>query len=83
MSTEVTIKEASKQLNLSEQRVRTLCRTNELKARKLGSSWIIDASSLRTYGLKTAHKVAEDHPVYKVDNKKPIALSFFFWCYGA
>ena len=82
MSTEVTIKEASKQLNLSEQRVRTLCRTNELKARKLGSSWIIDASSLRTYGLKTAHKVAEDHPVYKVDNKKPIALSFFSGAMG-
>lgn len=82
MSTEITIKEAAEQLNISEQRIRTLCRTNELKARKLGSSWVIDASSLRNYGLKSAHKVAEDHPVYKIDNKKPIALSFFSGAMG-
>ena len=53
MSTEITIKEAAEQLNISEQRTRTLCRANEIKARKLGSSWVIDASSLRNYGLKT------------------------------
>lgn len=82
MSTEIVIKEAAEQLNISEQRIRTLCRNNELKARKLGSSWVIDASSLRSYGLKTAHKVAEDHPVYKIDNKKPIALSFFSGAMG-
>jgi DNA (cytosine-5)-methyltransferase 1 len=82
MSTEITIKEAAEQLNISEQRIRTLCRANEIKARKLGGSWVIAASSLRNYGLKTAHKVAEDHPVYKFDNKKPIALSFFSGAMG-
>ena len=40
MGTEITIKEAAKQLNISEQRIRTLCRNNELSARKIGSSWL-------------------------------------------
>jgi len=82
MSTEITIKDAAKQLNISEQRIRTLCRKNELKARKIGISWLINEASLKSYGLKTAHKVAEDHPVYKIDNKKPIALSFFSGAMG-
>ncbi len=82
MSTEITIKEAAKQLNISVQRVRTLCRTSELEARKVGNSWVIKTNSLNSYGLKTAHKVAEDHPAYKIDKKKPIAFSFFSGAMG-
>ena len=82
MGTEVTIKEAAKQLRVSEQRVRTLCRNNELSARKIGNSWVIDSSSLQLYGLKTGHKVAEDHPAYQVNNKAPVALSFFSGAMG-
>src|SRR5690554_2481937 len=82
MSTEITIKEAAKQLKISEQRIRTLCRNNELSARKVGNSWVIDSDSLQSYGLKTAHKVAEDHPVYQVNKKRPVALSFFSGAMG-
>ncbi|GAB58798.1 DNA cytosine methyltransferase [Rheinheimera nanhaiensis] len=82
MSTEITIKDAAKQLNISVQRVRTLCRTSELDARKVGNSWIIDKDSLNSYGLKTAHKIAEDHPAYNVNKQKPIALSFFSGAMG-
>jgi len=82
MSTKLTIKEAAKLLNISEQRVRTLCRENELKAKKFGSSWMIDGDSIESYGLKTAHTVAEDHPAYAFDSKKPIALSFFSGAMG-
>ncbi len=82
MSTEISIKDAAKQLNISEQRVRTLCRQNELKSRKFGNSWLIDFKSLGEYGLKTAHTIAEDHPAYIVENKKPIALSFFSGAMG-
>jgi len=82
MSTEITIKEAAEQLKISEQRVRTLCRSGELDARKIGNSWVINTTSLKRYGLKTAHHVAEDHPVYKVDSKKPVALSFFSGAMG-
>ncbi|MEH6637905.1 MAG: DNA cytosine methyltransferase [Porticoccaceae bacterium] len=82
MSTEITIKEAALQLGISVQRVRTLCRQCDLSARKLGSSWVIDQSSLNKYGLKTAHTVAEDHPAYFVNSTKPIALSFFSGAMG-
>jgi DNA (cytosine-5)-methyltransferase 1 len=82
MSTEVTIKEASSQLDISVQRIRTLCRQGDLDARKIGNSWVIEQKSLDKYGLKTAHKVAEDHPAYKVNNTKPIALSFFSGAMG-
>ena len=82
MSTEITIKEAAKKLNISEQRIRTLCRSKQLDAKKIGNSWLIQRISLKNYGLKTAHNIAEDHPVYKVDSKKPIALSFFSGAMG-
>lgn len=84
MSTEVTIKDAIQLLGISEQRVRTLCRNNELESRKVGTTWLIQKESLKTYGLKKAHTIAEDHPVYKkrAKNKKPVALSFFSGAMG-
>lgn len=82
MSTDFTIDAAAIKLNVSEQRVRTLCRSGVLEARKVGNSWLIDGKSLDSYGLKTAHTLAEDHAVYKVDKKKPIALSFFSGAMG-
>lgn len=82
MSTEITIKEASAQLKISAQRVRTLCRSGEIDARKVANSWIIKSSSLHRYGLKTAHNIAEDHPIYKVESTKPVALSFFSGAMG-
>ena len=82
MSTEITVAEAASQLDVSVQRVRTLCRQGSLSARKLGNSWLIDQVGLDQYGLKTAHKVAEDHPAYVVKSTKPIALSFFSGAMG-
>jgi DNA (cytosine-5)-methyltransferase 1 len=82
MSTELTIKEAALQLDISAQRVRTLCRQGDLTARRIGNSWLIDSLSLNKYGLKTAHKVAEDHPAYLTGSTKPIALSFFSGAMG-
>jgi DNA (cytosine-5)-methyltransferase 1 len=82
MSTQITIKEAALQLDISEQRVRTLCRQGDLVARKIGNIWVIDAKSLNRYGLKTAHHVAEDHPSYLANSTKPIALSFFSGAMG-
>lgn len=82
MSTELTIKEAALQLDISAQRVRTLCRQGDLTARRIGSSWLIDSLSLNKYGLKTAHKIAEDHPAYLAGSTKPIALSFFSGAMG-
>ena len=85
MSTKSTIKDAASKLGISEQRVRTLCRTKELKAEKFGQSWMVDTKSIQTYSLKTSHKVAEDHPAYISKENlstKPIALSFFSGAMG-
>jgi DNA (cytosine-5)-methyltransferase 1 len=85
MSTEISIKNAANLLNVSVQRVRTLCRNGDLIARKLSGSWLISQESVERYGLKTAHRIAEDHPAYCTTiktKKKPIALSFFSGAMG-
>jgi DNA (cytosine-5)-methyltransferase 1 len=86
MSTQISIQGAAKRLNVSAQYVRTLCRKQELQAEKIGSTWVINTASLESYGLKTAHMIAEDHPAYQVKqkprNQRPIALSFFSGAMG-
>ncbi len=91
MSTEHTIQQAAEQLQVSVQRVRTLCRDGSLDARKIGSTWLVSAASLHRYALRTAHQVAEDHPRYMANcaaqrrsasSGKPIALSFFSGAMG-
>lgn len=82
MSTHYTIKEAASTLNISEQRVRTLCRESLIEAQKIGTSWLIDQVSLSRYGLSTAHHIAEDHPSYAAKRNRPIALSFFSGAMG-
>lgn len=85
MSTKVSIKNASLQLGISEQRVRTLCRQGKIIAEKIGNTWIVDQENLNKYGLISAHRVVEDHPAYNVDTRgkqKPIALSFFSGAMG-
>lgn len=83
MSTRHTIKEAATTLNVSEQRVRTLCREGLITAKKIGTNWLIEPKSLSRYGLTNAHYIAEDHPsYYAVKRNKPIALSFFSGAMG-
>jgi len=85
VSTQISIKEAANLLNMSQQRVRTLCRSNILSAKKIGRSWIIEADSVKHYGLQSVHMVAEDHPTYDIPSQKkgqPIALSFFSGAMG-
>lgn len=91
MSTDCTIQQAAAQLQVSVQRVRTLCRDGSLEARKIGATWLISAASLKRYALRTAHQVAEDHPRYlantpikrrSASSGKPIALSFFSGAMG-
>ena len=80
MSPYISVEDAVNHLNISKQRIRTLCRSRELTAKKIGNSWIIDEQSVYQYGLKTAHVIAEDHPIYLVNTgkkQKPIVLSFF------
>jgi len=64
VSTNVTIKDAAKNLNVSEQRVRTLCSEGLISAEKFGTSWLIESESLSRYGITAGYTIAEDHPVY-------------------
>ena len=85
MSTNITVKEAAAILSVSEQRVRTLCRTGILSATKFGRSWMLDHELVKHYGLQSGRIIAEDHANYTVknsENKKPIALSFFSGAMG-
>ncbi len=83
MSTQLAVKQAALALSISEQRVRTLCRTGILLATKFGRSWMIDEDSVNQYGLQSAHMVAEDHATYDISKStKPIALSFFSGAMG-
>ncbi len=85
MSTKITTKEAAIVLNVSEQRVRTLCRSGMLTATKFGRSWMLEQDSVTQYGIQTSHVIAEDHEAYEVrkkTNAKPIALSFFSGAMG-
>ncbi len=85
MSTLINIKDAARQLGISEQRVRTLCRQNDIQSKKIGNNWLVTQESVLEYGLKTGLKVAENHPTYNIsssDSKKPIALSFFSGAMG-
>ncbi len=82
MSTQISATEAAQRLSISVQRVRTLCRTGELSAAKVGNTWLIDAESVAKHGLLTSHVIAEDHAAYHVNHNKPIALSFFSGAMG-
>ena len=85
MSTHTSVSNTARLLNISAQRVRTLCRNGLLNAEKVGSTWIIPTQSINHYGLTTAHMIANDHPAL-INNSsaktKPIALSFFSGAMG-
>ena len=84
MGTNISIKDASLQLAISEQQVRTLCRKGKVTAEKIGNTWIIDRESVNKYGLLSSRRVADNHAVYNINNKdkRPIALSFFSGAMG-
>lgn len=83
MSTLLSIKEASAELSVSEQRVRTLCRDGSLKSQKIGKSWVIDRDNILIYKNKNHSTEVEDHPcTTTISGKKPIALSFFSGAMG-
>ena len=82
MSTDATIKEVAKSLDISVQRARELCRDGALKARQIGKTWLIDGVSLEEFSLLTSNSAADDHPTRKRGGTQPIALSFFSGAMG-
>lgn len=85
-TTPISSAEAATILNMSEQRIRTLCKESEIDAEKVGKTWVIEKESVCKYGLVSGHIVAEDHVAYVTKkpsvSKKPIALTFFSGAMG-
>lgn len=46
---EIGVREVAGMLGVSERRVRQMCESDELKARKPGWSWLVDRSSVELY----------------------------------
>lgn len=81
----LSVTEAAVKLNLTPQQVRNLCRTEKLKAEKIGNTWIIREKSIEDVISSTHCGVAEDQSAYifnERDSNKPIALSFFSGAMG-
>ncbi len=85
MSTLISVEDASTQLRISVQRVRTLCRTQKITAKKVGNTWVIKQSSIDRYKILTSGHIIQD-VTYKTNNlkptNKPIVLSFFSGAMG-
>jgi len=81
----ISVKDASARLQVSEQRVRALCRDRKIDAQKVGSAWIIKAESLNS-ARKLSERIvaAEKGSDYKTrpQESSPIALSFFSGAMG-
>ena len=77
----LTVKEVSDILDVSQQYVRTLIRSNKLLAQKIGRNWLIPQDSLNDYQSPN-HIEAVDHR--RRSKKKPTTklLSFFTGAMG-
>ena len=84
MSNELTVKESAKVLGVSPQRVRMLCRDGTVKARKVGTNWLVKKKSLDRFGVKKTALSSKGSTRGKVSRsvQKPIALSFFSGAMG-
>lgn len=83
MGTQITVKAAAQELHVSEQRVRSLCRSGKIKSYRVGRTWLIDQNSLNNYGLRSSNLLAENHQAYlNGASSRPIALSFFSGAMG-
>ncbi|WP_142026821.1 helix-turn-helix domain-containing protein [Blastococcus colisei] len=51
---EISVRDAAGVLGVSDRRVRQMCESGELEARKPGWSWLVDRSSVELYGRGAA-----------------------------
>lgn len=85
MGTLIDVNESSKRLNLTPQQVRNLCRDKKIKGRKVGYTWVIDEKEIAKYLENNSCGITLDQPIENnciINNKKPIALSFFSGAMG-
>lgn len=79
------VNEVAKELELTPQQVRNLCRDGKIKSKKIGKTWVIEEIDKKHFVSHTSYGVAEDQANYNTtrkNHKKPIALSFFSGAMG-
>nr|WP_321451244.1 DNA cytosine methyltransferase [uncultured Carboxylicivirga sp.] len=79
------VNEVAKELGLTPQQVRNLCRDGKIKSQKIGKTWVIEDIDKKYFVSHTSYGVAEDQSSYssrKSNHKRPIALSFFSGAMG-
>lgn len=87
--TNYSIEEASKELDLTPQQVRNLCRSNKIYAERIGRVWMLNDVAVEEYKSKTNAGVVDDRDTKRFEKdeelikfNKPIALSFFSGAMG-
>lgn len=82
--TPISTEDAARILDVSEQRVRELCRSGVLGAFQIGKNWGMEKSVVEAYGKTTGMIAAEDSvaKVRRSDQERPVALSFFSGAMG-
>lgn len=80
MDNYITSKEASKELKITEQHIRTLCRDNKFLAEKIGNTWLIEKNSFFKY--KKENIVSDKESNLSNNTLKPKLLSFFSGAMG-
>ncbi|MGB5793943.1 DNA cytosine methyltransferase, partial [Poseidonibacter sp.] len=80
MNNYITSKDASLELSLTEQHIRTLCRDNKFNAEKVGNTWLIEKESFFNYKNMNVVMDKENELIKKTS--KPKLLSFFSGAMG-
>ncbi|WP_373495780.1 DNA cytosine methyltransferase [Aquiflexum sp.] len=88
-STKYSVEEASKELDLTPQQVRNLCRNQKIYAERFGKVWILNEAALEDYKSKSnsgyvndRESLASNSDFDTLQFKNPIALSFFSGAMG-
>jgi len=82
MLSAITAKEAAEQLNVSEQRVRTLLRSGAIEGKQIGKQWITTHAAVKAFQFSGALPPPEDHSRPPGRLPKLKALSFFSGAMG-
>lgn len=87
--TKYSVEEASKELDLTPQQIRNLCRTQKIYAERIGKVWVINDTEVELYKSKSSSGHVNDRETINgkcepntLNFRNPIALSFFSGAMG-
>jgi DNA (cytosine-5)-methyltransferase 1 len=78
----ISAKDASVELKVSEQRIRSLLRDGVLSGEQIGKTWVVSTESVYGYRKKKIAEIPADKKGTNSKNKKIKALSFFSGAMG-